>query len=380
MNFDPIKILVTGDFCPHNRIEELVLKSDYQAVFNDFIDVFRDNDLNVTDLECPLTLLKKGRIKTGPHQKADPRCIELLQYANIKLTALANNHMMDFGSEGAKQTIELCQQAGIQTIGAGAEAKTARNPFITSIKDKKFAFINVADNEFLTATDGPYQANPISPADTYNDIVYARKFSDYVIVIVHGGNEFYHLPSPRTKTLYRFFIDAGADAVVSNHTHCFSGYEVYKQKPIFYGLGNFIYDWPGKINSDWNKGYAVRLLFSENVGFEIIPLKQGNEIPGIFHLNDEEKVEFQQTLESRNQIIADNVLLEQAFQQYVEKVTPMYDSFIEPYFGRIYNALRQRGFVPNLLKKKKRLLLLNLTRCEAHREVLLRMLKKYEYN
>lgn len=378
MNFEPIKILITGDFCPHNRVEELALKSDFQTVFHDFFDVFRDNDLNVTDLECPLTMLKKGRIKTGPHQKADPRCLELLKYANIKLAALANNHMMDYGSEGAKQTIELCHQAGIQIIGAGPDAKAARNPFVTSIKDKKFAFINVADNEFLTAPDGLYQANPINPADTCYDIAQARKSSDYVIVIVHGGNEFYHLPSPRTKTLYRFFVDAGADAVISNHTHCFSGYEVYNQKPIFYGLGNFIYDSPGKINSDWNKGYAVRLLFSENVGFEIIPLKQGNEIPGVFHLDNEEKIEFQRTLESRNQIIADDTLLEQAFQQYVENVTPIYDSFIEPYFGRVFNALRQRGFLPNMMSRKKRLLLLNLTRCEAHREVLLSLLKKYE--
>lgn len=378
MTSDPIKILITGDFCPHNRIEELALKSDPKAVFNDFVDVFKGNDLNVTDLECPLTLLTRGRIKTGPHQKADPGCIELLKYADIRLAALANNHIMDYGSEGAKQTIELCHKAGINTMGAGKDAQIARSPFITTLKNTKIAFINVADNEFLTSPDGPYQANPLNPVDTYQDIVRARKLYDKIVVIVHAGNEFYPLPSPRTKALYRFFVDSGADAVISNHTHCFSGYEVYADKPIFYGLGNFVYDWPGRINTDWNKGYVVRLILSDKVNFEIIPLKQGNLKPGVFHLENEEKSDFIETLGERNRIIENDEELAQAFQTYVEKKTPMYDAFIEPYFGRIFNALRQRGFLPNLMSRKKRLLLLNLTRCEAHREVLLQLLKKNE--
>jgi hypothetical protein len=375
---NPIKILVTGDFCPHNRIEELVLRSDYRAVFNDFIDVFRGNDLNVTDLECPLTLLKNGRRKTGPHQKADPKCIELLKYAEINLAALANNHIMDFGSSGAKQTIELCWKSGINTVGAGENAIIARKPFLIKIKNKQFAFINVADNEFLSSPDGPYQANPINLADIYHDIASTHELCDYVIVIVHGGNEFYNLPSPLTKARYRFFIEAGADAVISHHTHCFSGYEVFKGKPVFYGLGNFIYDWPGRINTDWNKGFAVRLLFSDNIHFDIIPLKQGNEIPGVFHLNENELDEFHQSLEAKNQIISDDMKLIQSFRQYINKVAPMYDAFIEPYFGRIYTALRLKGFLPNLMSRKKRLLLLNLTRCEAHREVLIQLLKKNE--
>lgn len=238
------------------------------------------------------------------------------------------------------------------------------------------AFINVADNEFLTVNDGSFQANPVNPVSTYNKIVHARKQCDYVIVISHGGNEFYHLPSPRIKALYRFFIDAGADAVVSHHTHCFSGFEVYRDKPVFYGLGNFIYDRPGFNNSDWNRGYVVRLLISDSIKFDIIPLKQGNEVPGVFHLNEEEKIQFFKIMDKRNRIIADDTKLYQAFEQYISKVSPMYDSFIEPYFGRIHNALRRKGIIPNLLNRKKRLLLLNLTRCEAHREVLLNILSK----
>jgi poly-gamma-glutamate synthesis protein (capsule biosynthesis protein) len=196
--------------------------------------------------------------------------------------------------------------------------------------------------------------------------------------MIHGGNEFYHLPSPRIKSLYRFFIDAGADAVISNHTHCFSGYEVYEGSPIFYGLGNFIYDWPGKIKTEWNRGYVVRLLLSEKVDFEIIPLKQGNDCPGVFHLTEREKEIFDQDIILRNQIISDDKRLNEAFDQFVDRNRSMYDAFIEPYFGRFAGALRKRKLLPNMMSRKKRLLLLNIIRCEAHREVLLRMLKDYE--
>jgi poly-gamma-glutamate capsule biosynthesis protein CapA/YwtB (metallophosphatase superfamily) len=376
MKDSTVKLLVTGDFCPHNRIQDLVLKSDYQSVFNDFIDIFQENDLNVTDLECPLTSHRIRRMKTGPHQKAEPICVELLKYANIRLATLANNHIMDYGSTGAKDTIELCHRNDIQTVGAGEGIEYARKPYIASIRGKQIAFINVADQEFLTDTDGSFQANPVDPLNTYYDLVSSRNKYDYVILIIHGGNEFYHLPSPRIKKLYRFFIDVGADAVISHHTHCFSGYEIYKGKPIFYGLGNFIYDWPGRTNSDWNKGYVVRLTCSDEIQFDIIPLKQSNIIPGVFHLNTKEEIEFKHKLEERNQIISDDIKLDQAFNQYVKNVTPMYDSFIEPYFGRFLNALRQRRFLPDLMNKKKRLLLLNLVRCEAHREILLQMLAK----
>ncbi len=378
-----INILITGDFCPHNRIEKLALKSNFNAIFNDFLDVFEGNDLNVTDLECPLTLSKKKRPKTGPHQKAHPKCIEILKYANFGLVTLANNHIMDFGHDGVRETIDLCNEVGISTVGVGMNTNKDkqdyyRKPYILDKNGKRIAILNISDNEFLTSPDSDLKANPIHPINNFYDIQKARIENDFVILIVHGGNEFYPLPSPRVKQLYRFFIDAGADAVVSHHTHRFSGYEIYNQKPIFYGLGNFIYDWPGKINTGWNRGYVVKLILSDTIDFKIIPLKQCNEIPGIFHLNDQEKKVFQNELLSLNSIIADEQRLEKDFRSYCKSVHPMYDAFIEPYFGKFITALRKRGLFPKLMSRRKRLLLLNIIRCESHREVLMNLLYYYD--
>ena len=373
---EEINILFTGDFCPHNRIEQLSEQGNYKAIFNDFINVFWDNDLNITDVECPLTTSKKRIPKTGPYQFAAPHTIGILKFANINLAAMANNHIMDCDAEGAVDTISVCRQAGIATVGIGSSAAEKRKPFSTIIKGKKIAIINFAENEFIAAPGGEMAANSLHLVNNYYDITAAKKEHDFVLLLVHGGNEFYHLPSPRVKETYRFFIDIGADAVISNHTHCFSGYEIYNGKPIFYSLGNFIYDWPERINTDWNIGFVVKLRISNTINFEIIPLKQNNEVPGVFHLNTPEKKLFDEKLLQLSNVISDDTKLAEAFDAYCSSKKRLYEAFIEPNFGSTIASLRARGFFPKLMKKRKRLLLLNLARCEAHRDVLLNLLSK----
>ena len=373
-----IKIMFTGDFCPINRVGILAESGNYQQVLDGIISEFNCNDLNIIDLECPLTHSDAARPKTGPHQKANPKCIDLLKYFGTGLAAMANNHMLDYGSEGVEETLQLLKEKNIATVGIGKSPEEAAAAFSITLKGRRIAIFNMADHEFLTDSDGDYYCNPINEVECYYALLRAKQEYDFIAVIVHAGNEFYELPSPRIKRLYRFIIDAGADAVISHHTHVFSGYEIYKSKPIFYGLGNFVYDWPGKVNAPWNRGYIIRLIISDTIEFELIPILQCNFEATVTIMNESEKQVFKREIDRLNQIIGDDLLLAEAFTKYCETVFPMYDAFIEPYFGKIVTALRKRGFFPKILNRRKRLYLLNLIRCESHREVLLRMLKKNE--
>ena len=175
--------------------------------------------------------------------------------------------------------------------------------------------------------------------------------------------------------MYRYLIDLGADAIISHHSHVFSGYEVYQGKPIFYGLGNFIYDWPGKAHAGWNRGYIVKLNLAEKVVFEIIPFKQGEEYTGVFHLDPMEKRTFFKELQMLNLIISDKQLLEEEFNTYCSGIFPTYNAFIEPNLGRYLGYIRRKKLIPRIFAGKKRRLLLNLIRCESHREVLIRILE-----
>jgi poly-gamma-glutamate synthesis protein (capsule biosynthesis protein) len=374
----PIRILVTGDLCPINRVEKLVSEGNYEGILNDFNGIIRDNDLTITDLECPLTSSESSRKKIGPHQKAHPDCINLISFAGINLVTLANNHIMDYGSAGLIDTLTLCRSKNISTVGVGTTVREASEPYFTTINNRKLAVLNCADDEFVTTPDHSYKCNSLDPVQLHNTITRIRNEVDYIIVIVHAGNEYYSLPSPRTKALYRFLVDCGADAVLANHSHAFSGYEVYKSKPVFYGLGNFIYDWPGKEETSWYRGFVVRLRLSETINYDIIPFKQGGKDPGIFLLNEIEMKLFSDELERLNSIIEDDSMLENSFKAYCNSVSSRYDAYIEPYFGRYLTTLRNRGFLPKLMSKRKRLLLLNIIRCASHREVLTTLLRRYE--
>ena len=375
MSKNQLKILFTGDFCPHYRIEKLTLNGEYNLVFNDFKKEFATNDLNVVDLECPLTLTTNTIEKTGPHQKAHPKTIELLNEINIGLVALANNHILDYGGNALMETIELCKKNKIITVGAGANKELAKQPVIKEIKGKKIGFINVAESEWTIAKVTEPGANPMDLVETFNTIKSLQKKVDKIIVIAHGGNEFYHLPSPRLKKTYRFFIDAGADAVISHHTHCYTGYEVYNNAPIFYGLGNFVYDWIDKKDVDWNFGYAVRLLIEDEISFEIIPFKQNNgEQLGVHYLTINEKQQFEIRLKELNSIISDDERLESEFLKLCKEKERIYSLYLEPYRGRIGSGLRIKKLLPNLFSAYKKKQILNVIRCESHRDILLKTL------
>lgn len=365
-------VLITGDFCPINRTADLFGENDFQTVFGEIFSILANADLIVTNLECPITDMSAQPVRTGPCLRAEANSIKALDYAGIKLVTLANNHIMDYGVEGLYSTLRTCKKNGINYVGVGADLTEARKPFYCNIKGKSFAFISICENEFSTTFGNTPGANPMEPLTNCSDIRKAKSNTEIVIVIVHGGNEHYPLPSPRRQILFRSYIDCGADLVVGHHSHCYSGYEIYKSKPIFYGLGNFVFDWPGKRNQPWNKGYAVRFTFTDNeIDLELLPYIQNDKEPALRYLSSDEKTEFDRTLENLNSIIQDSELVKREYYEWCITRSKAYMSYFEPYSNSYLVKLYRRGYLPSFLSKKRRETILNLIRCESHREALM---------
>lgn len=377
MSFNP-SILITGDFCPVNRTADLISEAKIELLFNDFLSFVKNAGLAVTNLECPLTDSKSKISKSGPALKAPFDTAEILSKAGFNLVSLANNHIMDYGPTGLTSTLDACNHYNIGHVGAGAGLDQARAAFITKQGNTKIAILNFAENEFSTTNDNHYGSNPIDPVENYYDILKAKRDADHVIVIVHGGHEMYNLPSPRIKSTFRFYADAGASVILSHHAHCYSGYEVFKGVPIFYGLGNLVFDKPSRRNSPWNYGYAVELFIDKSVTFSVIPYEQSNAKPGVRLLEGKDKREFHDNIEYLNSIISDDALLKAEFVKYCNKVKERYLSFLEPHSFNLIHSLRSRRLFPSLLTGKKKTLYLNLMRCESHREVLLNLLDTRE--
>lgn len=362
-----MKIIIAGDFCPQNRVAKLIDRGDFAAVFDQPKKVLAKVDYSIVNFECPISKgLETPIKKQGPNLRCSVKGVQAIKWAGFDCVTLANNHFYDFGDEGVKNTLEACHQIGMDSVGGGINIKEASTILYKVIGDKTLAIINCCEHEFSIASETHGGSNPYNPVQQYYSILQAKQKADRVLVIVHGGHEHFQLPSPRMVEAYRFFIDAGADAVVNHHQHCFSGYEVYNGKPIFYGLGNFCFDYKTKRSGIWTEGYFVQIDFSSSTPvFEIHPYIQCADIPGIKMLPVDS---FNKRINSINAIISNPEELHRRVEEYYSLCDDQYSNIFEPISGRIYLGAKRRGWLPSFISNKRKLMAANLIVCEAHRD------------
>lgn len=375
-----VNLLVTADFCPNGRVVELVKNQDVNSVFNEFQEEIQSSDLAICNLECPVAYSDdiEKIDKIGPVLFTTTNAISLLKTAGFNLLTLANNHIMDIGNIGLNDTIKAIEANNLAYVGVGQTAVESRKYFVFNKNGVSVGIINIAENEFSTTKGNMPGANALDVIKNHFDIKKCKKECDKVIVIYHGGHEGYEYPSPRMKELFRYYIDSGADSVICHHAHCYSGYEIYNEKPIFYGLGNFVFDWEGIREKKWNYGYAVRLFLDKNdsIDFEIIPYEQGNTKAGVVKLQGKKLQYFEEQLRKINDIILNDELLEKEFLKLSKMREKEYLATLQPYPNRILRGLYKRGLLPNLISKRNKLRILNTIRCESHKDLFLESLYK----
>lgn len=365
-----MKIIIAGDFCPINRVAQKFDQGDFESVLGDVKVIVADADYSIINFECPVTKDGDRPIeKQGPNLHCSEKGVEAVKWAGFDCVTLANNHFFDYGKEGVKHTLEACEKYGVDTVGGGMNLYEASNILYKEIESKTLAVINCCEHEFSIATKEKAGSNPLNPIQQYYAIQDAKAKADNVLVIVHGGHELWQLPSPRMQETYRFFIDAGADAVVNHHQHCYSGYEIYKSKPIFYGLGNFCFDKPKYFEGLWEYGYMVNIFFGDKMSFELIPYEQCTIKPTINSLEDCST--FNMRIKELNSIIADSHLLAEKNSMYYQQQTKYTRLSFEPYHGKVLNKLYKTGLLPKLMNKSKYLKLQNMLVCESHRDKIL---------
>lgn len=366
-----VKILIAADFVPRARVQCLVEDGKYKDVFSSVLPYISDSDYSVINLEAPIVVSPSAEPiqKYGPTLKSSPMAIKVLRDVGFNMVTLANNHFYDYGENGVTDTLQTCRAEGMDYVGGGLDLKQASNIFYKKIRDYKLAFINCCENEFSIAETGKGGANPINPVRQYYSIQEAKRNADYVIVIAHGGPENYQYPTPRMKELYRYFVDSGADVVVNHHQHCYSGYEIYNGKPIFYGLGNFCFDYANKTKTKWNDGYMLQLIFDgTDATFNLIPYVQGFDVPGVRLMTDDERRGFHDFISECNRLIQDDSKLESKYREFCNASSDIYLLSLEPYTNKYLRFARKRGLIPSLLNKERALMVLDYLMCESHHE------------
>lgn len=374
-----MNILIAGDFCPKNRVVAAIEKGDYETVFGQIRPIVGQSDYSIVNFECPVrTSTGEGIKKAGPSLKCSVKAVDALQYAGFNCVTLANNHFYDQGEEGVRETVESLSKVGIAHVGGGYNFEEASKTFYQEVNGKTLAIINCCEHEFSIATEKTGGSNPLNPIRQYNAIRAAKEKADYVLVIVHGGIEHYQYPTHRMVETYRFFIDAGADAVVNHHQHCFSGYEVYRGKPIFYGLGNFCFDWPERSTLLWEEGFMVMISFGEgDVGYKLFPYNQNGKEVGVRLKDEDNNKRWKNRFDAISNVIVDEMKLNEKYEILLKKTERNYSANLTPYTGRFLIALYMRHLLPMFMPKRKLRVLLNMIMCESHRDRMIHMLRNY---
>lgn len=369
-----------GDFCSTPSTKVITVSKELK-------DLIASCDLKICNFETPLLPDGMQRHKGRYHQNDDAP--SFLEGLGFNLFSFANNHAFDYGLEGFNKTIAAFKN---KPFGSGTY-KEAYQVKSVEAKGLKIGFLALS----FAARFGVF--DDVTHHDSYgsayiNDlcvnhiIIEAKKELDVLVILPHDGIEYVDIPLPETIARYRDFIDYGADAVIGTHPHCPQGWETYKGKPIFYSLGNFLfnskqdYSYRAWNRPHWYEGICVILkidISNFDISYEVVNTRNVDNL-GIVVDNDPSR-------ESHNhkicQYLNDKAEYEICFQQQVRKIVLSEDlikmdtTFHDETWEKSFKALIRYSW--NKLRGKKNKSDFSVQRILKHdtqRAGLLRVLKQ----
>ncbi|MBN1429961.1 MAG: CapA family protein [Anaerolineae bacterium] len=237
-------LVIVGDIMLGRQVNiEMVKQDDFTWPFHQTIDMLKDADLTLGNLESPM-VSGCPIADTGMLFCARPRAVEGLVWADIDGVSLANNHAHTYGEPGFEETVDILLEAGIDPV-------TADRLMVRDIAGIRIGVLGFEDSE--TALDLDQAVATIRESSSQVDVL---------IGLIHWGVEYQTGPNERQQEVGHALIDAGMDIVVGAHPHLIQPIETYNDKLIFYSLGNFIFDqmW-------WQEtriGAVIRLEIAKN--------------------------------------------------------------------------------------------------------------------
>ena len=362
-----MRVFVLGDF-KAKVIDGIKLSSDLSHLI-------AKADISVCNFEAPIESSESILFpKSGPRISQSLLAPQFLEDVGFNVVLLANNHMMDYGEESCLKTIGAFTRAN--TIGAG-RGKDAYKVLVKQFQDVKIGLLSLAQYEFgmvqSESSDKVGVAWVNSPC--VRDIIgRAKQVVDYLLVFPHAGAEYIDAPLPEWRDLYKRFIDWGADCIIATHPHVPQGWEEYKERPIFYSLGNFYFE--GKwSNQLCTKGIAVELDVSkEGINYRTIPICVNDSFISI-----DESEDYCKHLQHLCELLHD----ENQYINYIDaKCKDLYNDMRYGLLRGLYGVspkLKMKQIIRLLgcmiLNKKNELFMLNALRCESHRWVIERYLQ-----
>ena len=308
-----IRLFFAGDFCSKPSTSMI-------SVAKELKELIRSCDLSVQNFEVPLnpgiSLPSQKSERFYQHDDVP----SFLRGLGFNLFSIANNHAFDWGVEGFLKTKEFL---GSESFGAGTYEE-AYNVLVREVNGVKIGFLALSFAAYTGVFDNVMNHEGLGCA-YINDlkvnhiIIEAKKLVDYLFVLPHGGIEYIDIPMPETIARYRDFIDYGADGVIGTHPHCPQGWEEYKGKPVFYSLGNFLfnskdgYDYRATNRPHWYEGLCVVMTIEDNdIVWEVVNTRNIDNI--------RIEIDHDSGRASHNELVCNYISDKKLYEEYLDKV------------------------------------------------------------
>ncbi|WP_054939786.1 CapA family protein [Paenibacillus ihuae] len=242
---DNITLTFAGDILLDGFVGEQIARYGVNFPFAKVAPALQKADIAFANLETPVSVRGKAAEKTFAF-RSKPAALGGLKFAGIDGVSLANNHILDYGQVAMLDTLTHLDRYKIGHTGAGSNIDQAFKPYVKTVKGKRVAILGasrvLSGPSWYAGKNSPGAASAYTAEPLLGAIRKSAKDNDYTIVYLHWNEEFKDYPEPYARTLAKQMIDSGADIILGAHSHCLMGIEYYKHKPIYYSLGNFVFN------------------------------------------------------------------------------------------------------------------------------------------
>lgn len=300
-------LLFTGVIVPARCVQAaLDANKNPDYPYEEVRDVIAGADLAIGTLNAtisdypPHTGCVRTYVLVGSANNADA-----LARAGFDIMSVATNHikncgLTNCGDRAFFDTLDNLRRVGILPVGAGKNHAEAMQPVVVTVNGVRFGIVSLGQIEPMAfASEDEPGIAVLNEENLRSAISEARKVSDVVIAMPHWGPEDMARPNGIQQNLARELVEAGADLVVGNHTHVVQAIQEIDGVPVFYGLGNFVFD-QGLPPNRQGVILLVKFVGSQYAGYELIPTHVDPD-GRVHNANPEEATEIKQRIEQASQ-------------------------------------------------------------------------------
>ena len=259
-----LNILIAGDVFPVASNEEYFIAGDTETLFGEKITaLFRDADYSVCNTEGCIADKKDTVSKVGPVVTAGSATLNALKRLGVDAVTLGNTHIMDGGVTGFRDYLSHLDEKEIGYFGCGYDLDHMKNHILVEQKGIRVILYNVMEFFFNGATENAPGGNTYDETRVLEELRELKKECDHLVVLYHGGFESAFYNSPLIRTRFHRMADAGADILISQHTHAIGNEEEYHGSLLIYGQGNFCFNLAKKVNEFLLHGMLLSFFFTK---------------------------------------------------------------------------------------------------------------------